>query len=386
MIEWIVNQQAALSIALVFLILLERMFCVRVGIGLMYRLWLLVPLVLIVNNLPLEDAVVVTNSYARYVVNVTPSLAKEDVNSLFIAWISGIIVLSLYTGYHSLKLLRSLRKSACFGRPVYVSEVVSTPLLFGLISPKIVVPTDFDSVFEPTQQRLILEHENTHYKHGDHVWNALALLLLILCWFNPFIWLGVRSFRTSQELACDNNVLRQKTFTERKLYAKALVQCAEHTSVHLTSYPTLGGKSTMLKRLNFITKPTKVSKTLAVTSSLLALALSANTVLAKLPQQTVNMQKVNEAMPVKRVDPVYPAEAVENNQEGSVTLQFDINEDGATDNITIVESKPANIFNDSAKTALAQWQYKPRIQGGKAQRQTDLLVQLDFKLSPPAQN
>ena len=30
---------------------------------------------------------------------------------------------------------------------------------------------------------------------------------------------------------------------------------------------------------------------------------------------------------------------------------------------------------------MKQWQYKPRVQGGKAQRQTGILVQLDFKLA-----
>ena len=30
---------------------------------------------------------------------------------------------------------------------------------------------------------------------------------------------------------------------------------------------------------------------------------------------------------------------------------------------------------------MEQWQYKPRVQSGKAQRQTGILVQLDFKLA-----
>lgn len=96
----------------------------------------------------------------------------------------------------------------------------------------------------------------------------------------------------------------------------------------------------------------------------------------------VEASKINDANPVKRVEPLYPQEAVTNEQEGSVVLQFDITPTGATDNIRIVKSTPEGVFDDSARNALLQWEYKPRIQGGTAQRQSGLLVQLDYKLRP----
>ena len=68
------------------------------------------------------------------------------------------------------------------------------------------------------------------------------------------------------------------------------------------------------------------------------------------------------------------------NVEGFVVLSFDITETGATDNVKVVKSVPAGVFDKSAKVALKQWEYKPRIQGGKGVRQTGLLVQLDYQL------
>ena len=87
------------------------------------------------------------------------------------------------------------------------------------------------------------------------------------------------------------------------------------------------------------------------------------------------------ASPIKRVPPAYPEKAAQDNVEGFVVLSFDITETGATDNVTVVKSKPAGVFDKSAKVALEQWEYKPRIQGGKGVKQTGLLVQLDFQLS-----
>ena len=64
-------------------------------------------------------------------------------------------------------------------------------------------------------------------------------------------------------------------------------------------------------------------------------------------------------------------------------MQFDIAKDGSTDNIQVMESFPKQVFDKNAITALKQWTYKPRIQGGRAQRQSGLKVQLDFRLDKP---
>ncbi len=98
-------------------------------------------------------------------------------------------------------------------------------------------------------------------------------------------------------------------------------------------------------------------------------------------QYTPVEPKVNEASPIAHVSPTYPEAAAKANTEGFVVLQFDITETGATDNVTVVESSPEGVFDKSASSALKQWQYKPRVQNGKALRQTGLLVQLDYKLS-----
>ena len=64
-------------------------------------------------------------------------------------------------------------------------------------------------------------------------------------------------------------------------------------------------------------------------------------------------------------------------------MQFDIAKDGTTDNIQVLESFPQLVFDKESVRALKQWTYKPRIQGGQAQRQTGLTVQLDFRMDTP---
>ena len=87
-----------------------------------------------------------------------------------------------------------------------------------------------------------------------------------------------------------------------------------------------------------------------------------------------------EATPSFRVDPIYPRGAAMQGVEGFVILKFDISETGSTTNISVLQSRPPQIFNSSAIQALRKWKYKPKINEGKPVVQKNLKVRLDFKL------
>lgn len=384
MIEWILAQQAPLSVSLIILIGLEKFLSEKLGAKLMYQLWLLIPAILLVNNLPTGLITLPANTVSYYVVGPGSALTSGHSNWLLMFWLSGASALVGYILYFHIRIARALPSGKHQSAPVYTCDQISSPMLFGTVNPRILVPEQFSSLFNPQEQALIVKHENMHRHHYDHIWNFLGLCLLVTFWFNPFVWLAVRSFRTSQEISCDTAVLKNSSAEEKITYAKALVQCAEHTSRHVNLYPTLGDKSTMLKRLYAIKNPKTMNKATIIASVIVAGALCTNTALAKFSSQSVKHEEVNKAAPVKRVPPVYPEHAVNNEIEGEVVLQFDITESGATDNITVVKSSPEGVFDKSAVNALKQWKYKPRIQGGAAQRQSGLLVQLDFRLGPPA--
>ncbi len=92
------------------------------------------------------------------------------------------------------------------------------------------------------------------------------------------------------------------------------------------------------------------------------------------------MQRDGEATPIVRIDPKYPPEAARDGKEGWVRLSFTINEVGGVEDIEVIDSEPRRIFDREARRALRKWKYKPKIVEGKAVKQTDMFVQLDFKL------
>ncbi|MGO2010461.1 M56 family metallopeptidase [Pseudoalteromonas sp.] len=220
---------------------------------------------------------------------------------------------------------------------------------------------------------LIIEHEKVHIKRRDNLLNMLFLIATLICWFNPVAWLGYLSFRRLQELSCDEKVLENKGTQQRILYSKALINCAEHTRTGLMAYSHYGDKNMMLQRLKQI-KHTGNSS-LAAKGALLIFTAGILSSFATAKQTDASLAKAEHISPTIRIEPVYPSHAAEQSISGSVVLKYDISPNGETQNVSVVNAKPAGVFNKEAKVALKQWQYKPSNSGFK-----DVLVQLDFAL------
>lgn len=93
-----------------------------------------------------------------------------------------------------------------------------------------------------------------------------------------------------------------------------------------------------------------------------------------------SLQRDGEATPIVRIEPRYPIQAARDGKEGWVRLSFTINEVGGVDDVEVIEAEPRRVFDREAKRALRKWKYKPKIVDGKAVKQFDMKVQLDFKL------
>lgn len=61
--------------------------------------------------------------------------------------------------------------------------------------------------------------------------------------------------------------------------------------------------------------------------------------------------------PLVAPEPVYPREAQLNGVEGSVTVEFTVNPFGDTQNVRVVSSRPAAVFDLAAISAVSRWRY-----------------------------
>ncbi|KLV04208.1 energy transducer TonB [Photobacterium aquae] len=87
-----------------------------------------------------------------------------------------------------------------------------------------------------------------------------------------------------------------------------------------------------------------------------------------------------QAMPLYRVEPKYPARAMKQGAEGYVVMSFTIDSQGRPSDIKVLEAKPRRLFEREAMQALRKWKYQPKVVDGKAIAQIGQTVRLEFKL------
>ncbi len=104
---------------------------------------------------------------------------------------------------------------------------VPMPSLYGVIRPRLLMPTGLVQTLSNEQLRHVLLHEMAHLKRFDTAVSLLAAAVQILHWFNPLVWLAFRRMRDDRELACDALALSCLRRDETRAYAETLIRLAE---------------------------------------------------------------------------------------------------------------------------------------------------------------
>ncbi|MHC4436956.1 MAG: M56 family metallopeptidase, partial [Planctomycetota bacterium] len=91
---------------------------------------------------------------------------------------------------------------------VALSRNISSPAVFGVFRPVLVLPVATIHRLSRKRTEHILLHELAHIKRGDLLVNTFYMLLQIVYWFNPLLWLIRRRLQHIRELCCDATVAR----------------------------------------------------------------------------------------------------------------------------------------------------------------------------------
>lgn len=132
------------------------------------------------------------------------------------------------TDPQTLEVWQETLAEADLRRPKYrlvVSPAVNTPLSVGLIprSTRVVLPP---RPYTMEELHWVLRHEVIHLARQDS-WNKFFLLFCTaVCWFNPVMWLAMKTCAQDLELSCDETVLLFAHGPQRKEYAALLLHTA----------------------------------------------------------------------------------------------------------------------------------------------------------------
>ncbi|WP_246476612.1 M56 family metallopeptidase [Salicibibacter cibi] len=123
---------------------------------------------------------------------------------------------------HHLMAFRRAKQTLNIKRniPVYISPYMTTPFIYGILKPKVVIPK-LD--FSQEELRHIFLHELTHYKRGDLVTKAMSLIIQAIHWFNPVVYMARQDMDRFGEFACDERITKHMDQTEKTRYCELLL-------------------------------------------------------------------------------------------------------------------------------------------------------------------
>lgn len=132
-----------------------------------------------------------------------------------------------------------------------VCQSITSPMLVGFFRPVILLPP---GKIDDDALSFILQHELIHLRRHDLWYKALILAATVLHWFNPVVYLMAKAAAVQCEISCDELVLRDAAFPQRKRYGEIIIGIAGTGTKLRTALSTdfYGGRQDMKKRISSI--------------------------------------------------------------------------------------------------------------------------------------
>ena len=302
MTQWILSS----SLLIVAVLLIRKIAGDRLSARLRYALWGLVLLRLLipvsigesalsvqnwlpekqVQNTVTQQLPVYTTSDSEEIINTTqptqsatgPVEVSKSIAVLPVVYMVGCVVVGLVFLLSNLLFALRLRRSRRFVTnhtlPVYETEAIESPCMYGVLRPAVYVTPAV--LADKTAQQYVLAHELTHYRHGDHIWSLLRCVAVVLHWYNPLVWTASFASQLDGELACDEGALRRIGEGNRNDYARTLINltCVGCGGMLTTATSMTGRKCDLRNRVVRISKNPKMTVT-ALIAVLVIAALAA---------------------------------------------------------------------------------------------------------------
>ena len=287
-----------------------------------------------------------------------PSPATEHISTFEILWLVGVLLLALYFFISYFRSMRKFRMSIPDNtpyirewlnahqivRPIEVrsSDLISSPLTYGILHPVILLPKNLDRNDQAALQ-YVLTHEYVHIRRFDAITKILFAAVLCIHWFNPLVWGMYVLANRDTELSCDAWVIRMMGAKNRSSYALMLIKMEERRSGMSALYSHFG-KNAISERIEAIMKFKKTS----IWACILALALIAGATTAFAAARTDdNMELMGLGFSTAEVGDM---EAVE---IGNTTLVQRVGEEGnqADNRVTNIEDMAHMDVNGTTQNA-----------------------------------
>lgn len=416
-----------IEIALFLLLLagVERVF--KPSVTTRYALWLLglakifvppflalpAPLAESAPNFLLTNIVIVQTAVAREAETLSPYALLLTLWALTAVLFFGLMLKRHVQARRSLSTATPIAAFAQLACPTFETERLASPMLFGVLQPKLYLPQDWRS-WSPQQLQSILQHEAAHL-HGRDLWTLVfEALALVFFGLNPLVWLMRRRLTFLRELRCDLAALAHTGIAPLD-YSKLLYTFAEKQAQPVaalaTGIPFAAQQSTLYQRLQHLltrkesdmnaNKFGRIALLSVMGLALLAFSwqCTGSQLMDKAPlapeaqNQSAAAQTEMDAPPqvVSIAGPTYPDAAKQAQVQGMVFVQMTLDAEGNVSEAKVVKSRKMTEagtedvaalgygLEEAALAAARGAKFKPAMQGGKPMQVT-ITMPYNFKL------
>lgn len=244
-----------------------------------------------------------------------PASVTESINPMQIIvtvasvlWIIGMAAMAVYGIVSLVKVHKNIEFATMLEGNIFESEKIKSPFVFGVIKPKIYLPSGMDK----KQREYVILHEKNHIRRFDHIIKLVAFAVLMLHWYNPLVWLGYSLMIRDMEMSCDEKVLKSLGEDDKKSYGLTLVSVGS-SKKFAASAPLSFGENVVEERIVNILK-FKKSKIAVVVLCIIACVAVAAICLTNARTEKDDYgefeQKIEEYIERNNLDKVVAAEIV----------------------------------------------------------------------------
>ena len=169
-------------------------------------------------NSGISNVVGIANPVQNHVAVVNPMRILLDIGA--VVWLVGMIVMLLYAVATYILVRRRVSASVRVRPWVYMCDDISDSFIFGIIFPRIYVPSGLSK----EARRNILKHEFAHLRRYDYLWKPIGFVLLSVYWFNPLCWIAYVLLCKDIEYACDEEVIKNIGKNKKAEYCRILLE------------------------------------------------------------------------------------------------------------------------------------------------------------------
>jgi bla regulator protein blaR1 len=234
------------------------------------------------------------------------------------------------------------------------SQALLEPALVGIVRPVLLLPQGIAEHLSPKQLDAVLEHELSHLRRRDNLTAAVHMVVEAVFWFHPLVWwIGARLVE-ERERACDEEVVRAGH--DGRTYAEGILNvCERYVASALKCAAGISGAD--LKRRVVEIARNRVMGELPIQKKALLGAFALAMLIVPIIFGAA-AQNGADPVPMVRIQPNYPDDALAAGREGSVDLEFTIAANGTVRDVVVVSST-APEFEAPAVAALLRWRFLP---------------------------